>query len=299
VGGSTTAAGGAAGTESGTGGAGQGEGVGAGGSAGGSAGATAGGAGAGAAAGQAGSGGTSTDEPDPEKPAGWVPALIGVGYGGIRIVSRDGGAAWGERSSFSADGGDDFNLLRAVVYGKGKWIATGWKLVTSNDGKSWTDHGMINDNDFMPCNIIEGLAYADGWFYAACSGNPSVTFRSSDGLEWQEFGTIGQTDGHLFLTYRSGKFVAYGDNARSFESNDGKTFSEMSGIESATFCEGTWKSEQACFEAAWFDGVYLRTEWQGKIARSTTGSGWEKAYEDDELNTLYRSRAITAGYVAP
>jgi hypothetical protein len=255
-----------------------------------------GGAGAGSA------GGPTAGSPavaNPEVPSGYVPALIGVGYGGIRIVSRDGGSTWGDRASFSANGGDDENLLRAVVYGKGKWIATGWKLVTSNDGKVWTDHGLINEGDFLPCNIVEGLAYADGWFYAACSGNPSTTYRSLDGLDWAEYGTIGNTDGHLFLTYRDGKFVAYGDNERSFESEDASTFTELSGVTSATFCEGSWKTQNDCFDAAWFDGTYLRADWQGKISRSAAGDDWTTVYTDDQQNTLYRARAMAQGYVAP
>lgn len=236
---------------------------------------------------------------DPEIPSGFVPALIGVGYGGIRIVSKDGGSTWGDRASFAADGGDDENLLRAIVYGKGKWLATGWKLVTSDDGKSWTDHGMINEEDFLPCNIVEGLAYAGGWFYAACPNNPSRTFRSADGLEWNEHGTIGNTQGHLFLSFRGNSFVAYGDNELSFQSDDAVTFIQLQNVSSATYCDNAWKSEEACFNAAWFDGTYLRADWKGKISRSLNGSSWTMVYEDDEQNTLYRPRAIAAGYVAP
>ena len=97
------------------------------------------------------------------------PALIGVGYGGLRIVSRDNGKTWGDRASDIADGKDDEYLLRAVVYGKGRWIATGWKLWTSDDGVNWTPHGMIKDGPkIRGCSIVEGLAYKDGYFYAAC-----------------------------------------------------------------------------------------------------------------------------------
>jgi hypothetical protein len=230
---------------------------------------------------------------------GFIPALIGVGYGGIRIVSTDGGNTWGRRASFSVDGGDDENLLRAVVYGKGRWLATGWKLVTSDDGNAWIDRGMIRDGDFLPCNIVEGLAYAEGWFYAACSGSPSRTFRSPDGLEWTEHGIIGETEGHLYLGYRGNKFVAYGDTEVSFQSDDAITFTELPGITRATYCEDAWQSHDTCFGAAWFEGVYLRSHWQGKISRSPNGSDWTLAYDDDQQNTLYQPRAIAAGYVAP
>src|SRR5438034_72582 len=81
-------------------------------------------------AGAAGTAGVTGAAGAPGDPAGWVPALIGVGYGGIRIVSRDGGKTWGERAYETTNGGDDAVLLRAVVYGKGIWVATGWKLWT-------------------------------------------------------------------------------------------------------------------------------------------------------------------------
>src|SRR6185436_10233408 len=110
-------------------------------------------------------------------PAGYVPALIGVGYGGIRIASRDGGKTWGDRSYETTSGGDDDVLLRAVVYGKGLWVATGWKLWTSTDGVKWTDHGKLKDGPVKSCAIIEGLAYKDPNFYGVCDGN---VFRSSD-----------------------------------------------------------------------------------------------------------------------
>lgn len=236
---------------------------------------------------------------DPEVPSGFVPALVGVGYGGIRVVSRDGGKTWGARASFAADGGDDENLLRAVVYGKGQWLATGWKLVTSEDGKAWTDHGRINDGKFLPCNIVEGLAYRAGWFYAACPGSPSRTYRSEDRLTWTEHGTIGDTEGHLYLTYRAGSFVAYGDSKVSYESSDGAEFSLIPSVLSATYCDQAWKSREDCHDAAWFEGAYLRGDWQGKISRSVDGQGWTTVYDDDQKNTLYQPRAIAPGYVAP
>jgi hypothetical protein len=258
------------------------------------------GAGAAGAAGAAGNpGAAGMPAADPEIPNGYVPALIGVGYGGIRVVSRDGGKTWGDRKSFAVDGGDDENLLRAVVYGKGMWIAMGWKLVTSSDGRDWTDHGLLREGGFLPCNIAEGLAYTAGFFYTACAENPAVTYRSEDGLKWVKYGTIGDTGGHLFMTYRAGKFVAYGDTKTSFESSDGKTFQELAGVSQATFCADAWKSAAACFDAAWFDGAYLRADWQGKISRSDNGSSWTKVYDDDQKNTLYQPRAIAPGYVAP
>ena len=238
---------------------------------------------------------------EPGDPSGWVPALLGVGYGGLRIVSRDGGKTWGDRAYETTNGGDDDVLLRAVAYGKGIWVATGWKLWTSADGVHWTDHGKLGAGPLTACSIVEGLAYKDGWFFAACTpwDAPGTIFRSSDGLVWTKHATIGDTGGHLFLTYRGSKLVAYGDTKTSFQSDDGLTWTVMPGLEQATYCGDSWKSQTDCQSSSWFDGVYLRADWQGKISRSTDGSMFTVVYQDDQKNTLYQSRAIAAGLVPP
>jgi hypothetical protein len=255
----------------------------------------AGSAGRGGAQGVAGAGGSAAAGASGD-PAGWVPALIGVGYGGLRIASRDGGKTWGDRAYETTSGGDDDVLLRAVAYGKGIWVATGWKLWTSTDGIKWTDHGRLKDGPVKSCSIIEGLAYKDGTFFGVCDGN---VFRSSDGLTWTKHATIANTGSHVYLDYRGGKFVAYGDTKTSFQSDDALTWTVMSGVEEATYCENTWKSQIDCKGSSWFDGAYLRADWQGKISRSTDGRTFITAYNDDQNNTLYRSRAIAAGMVAP
>ena len=249
-------------------------------------------AGTSAAAGLTGAGGGAAGATGSGDPAGWVPALMGVGYGGIRIVSRDGGKTWGDRAYETREGGDDEALLRAVAYGKGIWVATGWKLWTSNNGTTWTDHGMLKDGPISACSIVEGLAFKDGYFFAVCTpwNSPSAVYRSTDGVAWTKYANIGDTGGHLYLNYRGGKFVAYGDNKTSFQSTDALTWTVMSGIEEATYCEDTWKSETDCKDSSWFDGAYLRADWQGKISRSTNGTSFTTAYNDDQKNTLYRSR---------
>ncbi|MEO8212467.1 MAG: hypothetical protein ABI560_04715 [Myxococcales bacterium] len=263
-----------------------------------------GGAGATGGRGTGGAGGGGAGAGSAEIPAGWVPALVGVGYGGIRIVSRDAGRTWGDRAYETANGGDDDVLLRAVIYGKGLWVATGWKLMTSTDAVRWTDHGKLAEGPIPACGIVEGLAYKDGTFYAACTqwDAPVAVFRSPDGLKWTKHADIGgkgDIGGHVFLTYRDAMFVVYGDTKTSFKSTDALTWTVMPGVEQATYCDGAFKSGKACLDAAWFDGVWLRADWQGGISRSTDGKTFGRAYLDDQKNTLYQSRALTPGYVPP
>lgn len=309
-GGGNTAGKGGGGTGGSAGDAGGSSGVGgkAGGSAGTAGSSVSGAPGSGGVGGSGGTGGTSgigaggdDGEPiDEEIPEGYVQGIIGVGYGGIRILSRDGGESWGERVSLAPSGGDDDNLIRAIAYGKGRWIATGWNLWTSDDGLAWASHGKLRDGIIDDQVIVEGLAYATGYFYAAGDGNPSRLYRSPDGLAWEQHAEIGNTVKHTGLAYRGGRFVSFGDSHTSYESTDGESWTEMAGVDDATYCEGTWKSLDDCHGAAWFDaGFYLTVEWGGEIRRSTTGQDFETVYRDDEENTLYKSCAVAEGYVAP
>lgn len=242
---------------------------------------------------------TSTGSTGDTGPVG-VEALIGVGYGGLRVVSRDGGLTWTDRAAFSASGGDDEDLLRAIAYGDGLWIATGWRFVTSTDGVVWTDHGLLNaDPSLPPCNIVEGLTWADGAFYAACTDWYGIgnVYRSADGFAWEFLSAIGETGGHLFLAWNEGEFAAYGDAGTSWTSPDATTWTELPDTTRATWCDGAWHSADDCFGASWFDGAYFRSGWPDRIERSTNGVDWDLVYTDPEENSLYQPRAVARGIV--
>jgi hypothetical protein len=232
-----------------------------------------------------------------EVPAGYVEGIIAVGYGGLRVVSRDAGETWGDAVAFGEANADDENLLRAVTYGKGRWIATGWRLLYSDDGIEWTQHAMVRD-EFENQQIIEGLAYKDGYFYGA--GDPGRLYRSADGLTWEPYGApIGDTEKHTTLAFRGGLFVSYGDSSTSFQSADGSSWSQMN-VDDATYCEGQWRTLAQCHDAIWFDGgFYLRVEWGGQIQRATTGSDFRRVYQDPDEHTAYKTISFAQGYVAP
>jgi hypothetical protein len=246
-------------------------------------------------------------------PPGQVDGIMAVGYGGIRVVSRDLGLTWGDRASEVADGGDDEYLLRAVAWGNGTWIATGWKYMTSEDGVSWVDHGFLNDEGILPCNIVEGLVFHDGAFYAACGayvGGDAVSavFRSVDGASWSDvYGTIGDTSddtgGHLYMAARDGQLVAWGDTGVTYTSTDAMNWSILDGVTRATFCDGSFQSADDCHPdgdpISWWDDFYLRAEWKGLIQRSRDGTAYTDVYVDDQENSLYRSLSFARGYVAP
>ncbi len=244
-------------------------------------------------------------------------AIIAVGYGGLRVVSLDEGLTWTDAQSIAPNGGDDENLLRAIVWGNHLWIATGWHYMTSVDGYSWSDAGKLADNGILPCNIVEGLAFFQGAFYATCptyqpGGNGAVTaiFRSEDGLTWGDaVSVIGLTDqttgGHVFMTTAEDKLVVWGDTGTTYTSVDGETFEEAVGIVAGINCEGVLESMSECDPTAvgngyfggvsYFDGVWLKGEWQGKIVRSTDGQTYQQVYDNPDMNTAYRGTAFARG----
>lgn len=243
-------------------------------------------------------------EPGGQAPPGRVKGLVGVGYGGLRIVSRDGGSTW-TRAAVEANGGlDDFNLLRAVAYANGRWLAVGWGATTSSDGVTWSPLSRINEpggvtwNGASVCGLTEGLTSDGDAFYVAC-GTPSQVFRSTDGTNWTALGTIGDLGVHPALAFRDGVFVASGDSGPSYRSTNASTWAVLPGLVQATFCEGTWKSRVDCHDASWFGGAYFRGVWQSRVDRSTDGASFSTVHDDSSNNSIYRPRAIAEGWVSP
>jgi hypothetical protein len=248
-------------------------------------------------AGSSGSGG-ATDQGG--APPGLVPALIGVGYGGIRIVSRDGGMTWGSRAHFSDQAADDGDLLRTVAYGNGLWFAVGRRFVTSTDGVTWSEPRILNEVA-ESCVGTEAVAFTGGYFYMVCG---TWLGRSNDALDWSDYATLSDEvqsaiGGHTWLAHRAGKFGLYGDTGASFESTDALAWTPLPGVEFATYCVDSFKSELDCHQASWFGGVYLRAMGGGGIERSSDGAQFEQVYADDLQLSLYRSSAMAEGFAAP
>lgn len=251
-------------------------------------------------------------------PAGQVPAIIGVGYGALRVVSRDQGLTWGDAARNPTAGNDDEDLLRAVAWGSaggGRWIATGWKLFSSADGVAWTDHGKLSDG-ILPCNIVEGLAFFQGKFWATC-GHYTATdlvtgaFTSTDGVTWDQtpVGTWPWVGGHAFLGTTRTELFSWGDDGKTYRSANGVDWMEDPSITAGLYCEGVLESSVDCAPgsvengyfggAFWKDDVWLVPQWMGKIARSTNGVDFTPVYDDPIGNTVYKGTAFAAGFAAP
>ncbi|MDX2020316.1 MAG: hypothetical protein SF187_08740 [Deltaproteobacteria bacterium] len=224
-----------------------------------------------------GGGGASVDArvSQGDVPAGWVPAIVGVGYAGVRIRSTDTGLTWKNLTQLAPSGGDDENLLRAVAYGKGLWATGGWKYLTSTDGITWKQQQQ------HPCGggIVDGLAFGNGIFIATCGSNAYV---SSDGLTWRRGGRF-ESGGHPKVVFGGGKFAAFGDAKQVFESKDGLAWTRWNGMTDAASCMDEIKSRASCGvpgNGAWGQGFWFRAFTPdlggGGIFRSADGSKYSR-----------------------
>lgn len=240
--------------------------------------------------------GGSAGESEPPREPG-VTGIIAVGYGGLRIVSRDLGRTWQNETHWSTDGGDDDDLLRTIVYGNALWISAGWRLVTSNDGVTWLDHGMA-EAVITPirCPVTDGMAFGAGKFLVACGSNLA---SSTDGLAWTKVGATPKVGGHPYLIWdeTEQRFVCSGDDGPSFVSDDGASWTQIS-IEKAHLCQGAVKPKSEC-KSFYVQGVFLSTEWGGVIRRSSNGTNFEKTYQDEFENNLFTEYSFGVGRVTP
>jgi hypothetical protein len=210
-----------------------------------------------------------------DPPPGWIPAIVGVGYAGVRIRSTNEGKSWDHETRLAPTGGDDENLLRSVAYGNGRWGTGGWKYLTSEDGITWTMRA-------HPCGggILEGLAFGNGRFVGTC-GEMSVW--STDGLKWSQGGRF-RAGGHPKVVYGGGKFAAFGDAGQVFSSTDGVTWTSWPGMSDAASCDDMIASRASCRvpgNGAQGRGVWLRGFTPdlggGGIFRSTDGVSYMRA----------------------
>lgn len=198
---------------------------------------------------------------------------VGVGYGGIRILSRDGGKTWSKTGEVQQRGGDDGNLLRSVAFGNKLWVAGGWdKWWTSPNGADWTlrPHKL---------GIIQGLAYGNKMFIASTiDGN---ILRSFDGLAWTGLGNAGMGK-HSRVVFGNGLFAVSGDPGQTVTSPDGTKWQKSPVADPVAFCGGEFKTNSACYgdkynAGFWIEGTWLRDA--GGIQLSSDSKAWKTVFQ--------------------
>jgi hypothetical protein len=208
--------------------------------------------------------GEGEGEGEPGEP---VDVIVGVGYGGIRILSVDHGQTWCESAIDDPNGGDDPNLLREVTAGQGQFISAGWDhLYVSRDGWRWED--VLAGSPIVSGNWVGGirLGVLDGTeAWLSCGGYGSA-MRSIDGRNWQSVDYPGESAGRS-LAYGEGTFVCANDDGwRS--TTDGVNWQSIVGDDQVEFVDGSFQTRNNIYEGF---GVRLRVAWPS-IELASAGS---------------------------
>jgi hypothetical protein len=219
-----------------------------------------------------------------------TPIFVAVGYAGRRVRSRDLGMTW-ENDQNLGGGGDDEFLLRAVTWGHGVFVATGWKIVTSPDGATWTEQKNPNRQ------WLGGVQYGNDRFVAA--GGYGYSAYSTDGLTWMA-GMGRGTEAARSLAFGNGTFVAATDPGNWWQTADGRTWmrTEAGHSSRVVFCTDAFKDAAMCTQplarnqgrTAAAMGVFVSVR-GATIERSTDGTTWRTVRTGGPS-----FEAITVGY---
>lgn len=220
------------------------------------------------------------------------PTIVAVGYGGLRILSRDLGLTWGERVAVeNAQYGNETNLLRAVTYAAGLYVAVGQHIFTSPDGATWTERRNTMGN------WLGGIRYGNGMFVGG--GGCGWTIRSMDGLTWTRAANV--TSQHCpsgahrrSAAFGNGQFALAGDDRVVHVSTDAARWTVLSGLGTSqvSFCDGAFRPSADCPTSASTGarlapgsghGVHLRARGTS-IERSLDGTTWRTVHRD--TNTI-------------
>lgn len=202
------------------------------------------------------------------------PTFVAVGYAGRRIRSSDLGVTWTDDQSLGGGGDDEF-LLRAVGFGAGVFVAVGWKILSSPDGKVWTEHA-------SPQNQWLGGVQFNGTRFVA-TGGFGYAARSEDGKSWVSAAAVPSNEASRSLAVGLNQFVTATDPGNWFASSDGMSWSLLSGghqTSQVAFCDAKFSEYDECSGAfnsrtrATSAGVTIRVD-GGELERSTNGVDFE------------------------
>jgi hypothetical protein len=195
---------------------------------------------------------------------------LGFGKGGFVGIGGDPGSV-GSSSPFvcrSTDGvkwGDyeeipGKHILRRIAFGNERFVGVGdrGRRAASIDGREWKDAP-----DVKAIDTLVDVAYGKGVFVGV--GLHGLRMASEDGLRWTDR-QLGEEGEHLnTVVWAADRFVAVGAGA-TYVSTDGKT----------------WKREPnraAPPVVAFGGGVFVGSNWRGRLLRSTDGAAWREVHK--------------------
>jgi len=209
---------------------------------------------------------TSTGGPDTSGPIDGPPStndgpgvFVAVGLGGRRIRSTNDGVSWTDDVQLEANGGDDKDLLRTVIWGNGQFVALGYHTITSPDGKTWTDHGLNAIDQW-----IGGAVYAQGQYVGL--GGSGLRGTSPDAVAWTDHfidSTASHTGDGVLYEPDHDRLVGVNDNGQRSSSTNGKTWVYSTGV------TGT-----ATSELAYGNGVLVSLGGTAVVLSTDGGATW-------------------------
>lgn len=155
-----------------------------------------------------------------------VPAIMGAGYGGIRTISFDDGLTWKTLAIANRRNADDENLIRGVGYVGGVWIAVGWKVFRSVDGRQWTEAD-------LPGGWYDCVSESNGKIIVKTirsdyGGQNGDTLSSSDqGRTWQEVRANKPVCNYTPKPFPAGNALVRGRGGIERSTDQGKTWKKV------------------------------------------------------------------------
>lgn len=228
------------------------------------------------------------------RPPGTIPVFVAVGDNGATMRSLDLGKTWVDSKRLMT--GEIYGF-RTATYGKGLFIAIGWQLYTSPDGKTWTMRTKGSDQ------WMEGVKFGNGMFVAA--GGYGHSIYSMDGITWPD-GGIRMTDAARSVAFGNGVWVARGDTGHWWQTADGKTWTDIGGAhgtDDVVFCGDHFSDSKACAmplahdlgRVAFGEGIRVGSD-DGKVDRSEDGG---KTWTKVTTPNTDRISTIAFAYIAP
>jgi hypothetical protein len=195
-----------------------------------------------------------------DEPAG---TFVAVGYQGRRIRSIDDGRSWTDDTSLEVDASSDLQLLRTVIWANGQFMAYGWRVMSSPDGKTWQDFGANAIDQW-----VGSVVYAQGLFVGV--GGYGLRVSSPDGLTWQghDLDTVpsATADALVYDPDGNGSFVSANSNGQRSISTDGQTWTYSTGA-----------AATPTTDLAVGNGVVVGTNATGVVVSDDGGVTWNDA----------------------
>ena len=211
-----------------------------------------------------------------KKEAKYVKYLRGLGFDGRQFIGIGGDpGSVGSSKPFAVTSPDgktwsDFMevggkmILRRLAFGKGLIVGVGdrgRRAMSPDGGKTWQDAP-----DAKPIDTLADVAFGAGKFVGV--GLNSLRMSSDDGLAWSapQRGDEGE---HLNTIIWTGKeFAAIGAGATYF-SADGVTWKKT-------------PNQSAPLTACFGGGVYVGTQWKGRILMSRDAVAWTPVHKAEQ-----------------